>query len=94
MTDEHNNLRKAFHVLRMAATSPDDPRSLLDEKFQNIGRRCQDYLRDVDVLVRTLYPAVHLTYGLPGRGTEINLITWENSRFFGRTSFPSFATSP
>jgi hypothetical protein len=80
MTDEHNNLQKAFHALRMVATSPDGPRSLVDEKFQYRVDRCQEYLRDVDVSVRRLFAAVHLTFGLPGRGTEINLITWANSR--------------
>ncbi|KAH8591926.1 hypothetical protein B0O99DRAFT_631472 [Bisporella sp. PMI_857] len=80
MTDEHNNLQKAFHALRIAATSAESPRCLMDEKFQYRVGRCQEYLRDVDALVRRLFAAVHLTFGLPGRGTEINLVTWANSR--------------
>ncbi|PVH68886.1 hypothetical protein DL98DRAFT_627837 [Cadophora sp. DSE1049] len=80
MTDEHNNLQKAFHALRTAATSAEGSRCLMNRKFQYRVRRCQDYLRHVDILVQRLYGAVHLTFGLPGRGTEINLVTWANTR--------------
>ncbi|PVH69336.1 hypothetical protein DL98DRAFT_439241 [Cadophora sp. DSE1049] len=80
ITGEHNNLQKAFHTLKIAATSAESPRCLINEKFQYRVSRCQEYLRDVDVLVRTLFAAVHFTFGLPGRGTEINLIIWANSR--------------
>jgi hypothetical protein len=52
----------------------------MDEKFQYRVHRCQEYLCDVDVLVRRLFAAVHLTFGLPGGGTEINLVTWANFR--------------
>jgi hypothetical protein len=92
LTDENNNLQKAFHALRMAATSAEEPRCLMDEKFQYRVRRCQDYLRDVDVLVRRLFAAVHLTFGLPGHGTEINLVTWANSRYHIRNVYVRYGT--
>jgi preprotein translocase subunit SecE len=31
-------------------------------------------------LVQRLFAAVHFTFGRPGRETEINLVTWANSR--------------
>jgi hypothetical protein len=80
ITDKQNKLQKAFHVLRAAATSAEGSRSLVNKSFQYRVRRCQRYLRDVDILVGTLFGAAQLTSGLPGRGTEMNLVTWVNTR--------------
>ena len=77
--DRRNNLHKAFHALRAAATSA-GPRSLMNTKFQYRVRRCERYLRDVDSLVASIFPAAQLSFGLPGRGTEMNIITWVNTR--------------
>lgn len=92
MTDEHNNLQKEFHALRTAATSAEGPRCLINRKFQYRVCRCQDYLRNVDILVQRLFAAVHLTFGLPGRGTEINLVTWANTREHIRNLYVRYGT--
>jgi hypothetical protein len=47
----------------------------MNKSFQYRVRRCQSYLRDVDSLVEGIFAAAQLTFGLPGRGTEINLVT-------------------
>jgi hypothetical protein len=80
ITDGRNKLHKAFHVLRAAATSAGGSRCLMNKSFQYRARRCQSYLRDVDILVERLFAAAQLTSGLPGRGTETNLVTWVNTR--------------
>ena len=77
--EKRNNLHKAFHTLRAVATST-GPRSLMNAKFQYRVRRCESYLRDVDSLVESIFPAAQLTFGLPGRGTEMNIVTWVNTR--------------
>jgi hypothetical protein len=64
----------------------------MDEKFQYRVHRCQEYLCDVDVLVRRLFAAVHLTFGLPGGGTEINLVTWAIFRERIRNVYARYGT--
>jgi hypothetical protein len=51
----------------------------MNKGFQYKVRRCQDYLRNVNTLVERIFAAVQMSFGLPGRGTEMNLVTWVNT---------------
>lgn len=83
LADPANNLQTSFRVLSRRAFSKEGGFSL-----KGAGRtKATDYLRGRDRLVRFLYAAIHLTYGMPARGEELRVIRWADTATVARNIF-------
>ena len=81
--DPENHLQHSFRHLQRRAFAPEH----LAAKGRWSLPRCQAYLSRVEELKKQLLVYIHLTRGLPGRGTEVTTIKWCNTRQTMRNIF-------
>jgi hypothetical protein len=74
LQDPANNLRHSYRELLRRAWAGG-----LQAKDQWRYRHCQRYLRQFEQLQLQLLACSHFTSGMPGRGTEVNAIKWQNT---------------
>jgi Orsellinic acid/F9775 biosynthesis cluster protein D len=78
-----NGLQLSFRHLHRRAFVPE---ALMKSNRWSVPR-CRQYLSQVEELKQQLLVCIHLTGGMPGRGSEITTIKWCNTRHTMRNIF-------
>lgn len=79
-----NKLQIAFREVSKVAFSTRGGCSFKSKAGRN---KLQRYLRESDSFVRLLYAAIHITYGMPARGEELQTIRWADTITVQRNIF-------